>query len=203
MTLTMKSAAAQGLQAGQTTRNTYTCQTTAYEFTPYTTGPTSAHIVWRMQNQAIDGIFGGLIDGASTAYQAPDQDSGGAAFTFGQSGPGFGGNPNLVWNGRCYETITEPFNGVTQPVWTCFDLQTGKVYWQLTSIMNGATNQAPTLISYAENTMPVPGATARTDRTVASLLYLGSGRVIKYNPITGAVTANMTIPTFTSSLLYA
>ena len=187
--------------------NTYTSQTTSYEFTPYTTGPTSAHIVWRMQNQAIDGIFGGLIDGAFTQYQAPDQDSGGAAFTFGQSGPGFGGNPNLVWNGRCYESINEPFattiNGSvvteTTAVWTCFDLQTGKIYWQQT----GIGTQFPTLISYSENTMPVPGAGARTDRTVASLVYLGSGRVIKYNPITGAVTANMSIPTFSSSLLYA
>ena len=183
--------------------NTYTSPTTSYEFVPYTTGPTSAHIVWRMQDQAIDGIFGGLIDGAYTPYQAPDQDASGAAFTFGQSGPGFGGNPNIVWNGRCYEVIAESYQGLVQPVWTCFDLQTGKVYFQITGINNGGTNQAPTMISYSENTMPVPGGAARTDRTVASLLYLGSGRVIKYNPITGAVILNQTIPTFSSSTLYA
>jgi hypothetical protein len=51
--------------------------------------------------------------------------------------------------------------------------------------------------------MPVPGASARTDRTVASLLYLGTNRVIKYNPVTGVVTANMSTPSFSSSLLYA
>ncbi len=183
--------------------NTYTSQEYTYEYVPYTTGPTSAHIVWRMQEDAIDGIFGGLIDGAYTQYQAPDQDSSGAAFTFGQSGPGFGGNPNIVWNGRCYVVITEPFNGVTQPVWICYDLQTGKIIWQITGIYNGATNQAPTMISYSENTMPVPGGAARTDRTVASLLWLGTGRVIKYNPMTGAATLNQTIPTFVSSTLYA
>jgi len=183
--------------------NVYTGQEYTYEYVPYTTGPTSAHIVWRMQEQAIDGLFGGLIDNAYTQYQAPDQDSSGTAFTFGQSGPGFGGNPNIVWNGRCYEVITEPYDGISQPVWTCFDLQTGKVYWQITGIYNGATNQAPTFISYSENTQPVPGGAARTDRTVASLLYLSSSRVIKYNPITGAVTVNQTTPTFVSSTLYA
>ena len=98
--------------------------------------------------------------------------------------------------------MPETINGsvVNEPVsvWECYDLQTGTIYWRQTGI-----TQPPTQITFSENTMPVPGGSARTDRTVASLLYLGSGRIIKYNPVTGAVTSNQTIPTFSSSILYA
>jgi hypothetical protein len=169
-----------------------------YKFTPYVMGPNSAHVVWRMQGAGFSGVFGGLIDGAYTKYQEADQDFNGASFSFGTAGPGQAGNPNIVWQGRCYQSITKPYDGVTQAVWTCYDLRTGQIIWERTGI-----NQVPQYISYSENAPPVSGATARTDRTVASLMYIGSGLVVKYNPMTGAVTLNQTIPTFTSSVLYA
>ncbi len=168
-----------------------------YKFVPYVTGPTSAHIVWR-QLGALDGIFGGLIDGAYTTAQAPDVDFSGAAFTFGMTGPGNGGNPAIVFDGRMYNSITKAYNGVTQTVWECTDIRTGQVYWDLTNVAH-----PPTYISYAENSPPVPGGLGRTDRTTVSLLFLGTGFVTKYNPITGAITLNATIPTFASSTLYA
>ena len=75
--------------------------------------------------------------------------------------------------------------------------------WDKTNI-----TRIPTLISYAENTPPVPGALARTDRTNAALVYIGSsnvagtGLVVRYDPMTGAVLQNQTIP-LTSGTLYA
>ena len=75
------------MSPGITDTNMYASQTTAYEFTPFASAPNSAHVVWRMAGIGNDGLFGGLIDGASTVYQAPDQDASGAAFTFGESGP--------------------------------------------------------------------------------------------------------------------
>lgn len=90
-------------------------------------------------------------------------------------------------------------NGTVQSmpttVWESFDIRTGKVYWDQSGI-----SQPPTIISYAENTPPVPGALGRTDRTTVSLVYLSSSRVIKYNPITGAVTLNVSIPVTTGTL---
>ncbi len=168
-----------------------------YKFTPYVQGPNSAHIVWKMQGPGFSGVFGGLIDGAYTKFQEADQDFNGAAFSFGTAGPGQAGNPNIVWQGRCYQSIAKVFDGVTQNVWTCYDLRTGQIYWEKTGI-----NQVPTYISYSENAPPVSGGLGRTDRTVASLLYIGSNQVIKYNPMTGAVTLNQTIPSL-SSTLYA
>ena len=156
----VKSAAAQEHQASQTIP-TYT-QTTTISV-PYTQGPKSAHIAWRRQG-ALDGIFGGLIDGAYTQYQAPNLMYNNAVSTFQQVGPGQSGNPNLVFEGRCYQAITKPYNGITQTVWECYDIQTGQIYWDLTNV-----TRIPTLISFAENTPPVPGALGRTDRTVASL----------------------------------
>ncbi len=168
-----------------------------YKFVPYVTGPTSAHVVWRLQG-ALDGIFGGLIDGAYTTAQAPDVDFSGAAFTFGYTGPSNGGNPAIVFDGRTYNSIVKQVDGVTQTVWECADIRTGQVYWDLTNVAH-----PPTLISYAENSPPVPGGLGRTDRTTVSLLYLGSNLVTKYNPITGAITLNATIPSLGSSTLYA
>jgi hypothetical protein len=176
--------------------------TNNYNFVSYATGPKSAHIAWRRQG-ALDGIFGGLIDGAYTQYQAPNLMYNNAVSTFQQVGPGLSGNPNIVFEGRCYQAITKPFNGITQTVWECYDLRTGEIYWDLTNV-----TRIPTLISFAENTPPVPGALGRTDRTVASLVYIGAsavsgtGLVVKYDPMTGAVTLNQTIP-LTSGTLYA
>jgi hypothetical protein len=140
-----------------------------------------------MQGPGFSGAFGGLIDGAYTKYQQADQDFNGASFSFGTAGPGNAGNPNLVWQGRCYQSINKVFDGVTQSVWTCYDIRTGEILWEKTGI-----SQVPQYISYAQNAPPVSGATARTDRTVASLLYLSNNLVTKYNPMTGAVTLNVT-----------
>ena len=94
-----------------------------------------------------------------------------------------------------------PFNGVTQRIWESYDIQTGKIYWQLTNI-----TQVHTLISYAQTSLAIPGASSRSDRTTASLVYISSsavaglGLVVKYDPMTGAVVSNSTIPLTSGTL---
>jgi len=145
-----------------------------YQFTPYVPAVNSAHIVWKKQG-AIGGLTGGWHDTLS--------------FTSG------GGTPSIVYQGRAYQSVTKPFNGVTQNVWQCYDLRTGEIYWEIT----GAT--APTAIEYAEaGAGAVAGAESTT--TSASLIAISGNRLIKYNPTTGAVTTNVSIPSFTTTQYY-
>jgi hypothetical protein len=169
-----------------------------YKFTPYVTGPSTAHIVWRRQG-ALSGIFGGAY-GVSSAFL----DYSGGSFGGGSAGPSVGGNPSLVYNGRCYATVTKTaqvlINGTycDQPtkVWQCYDIRTGEIYWEQTGIPN-----PPTIISYQSNSPAVPGAVFRTGATI-SLVSISSGRLIKYDPSTGAVTTNVSTSPISGGTVY-
>lgn len=163
--------------------NTYM---SSYRFVPYTTAPESAHIVWKLQ-----GGIGGMIGG-----------------TGGQlSNVASGGIPSIIYAGRCYMSITEPpqpalINGTFQypstvsgvSEWRCFDLRTGQIYWER-PVASGET--LPNIVTYEPGGAEVPGAEAQhTDNvylvTVTAPSGNNSGRVIKYNPYTGAVQYNFT-----------
>jgi hypothetical protein len=155
--------------------NTTPYWSTSYGFIPWVQGPNSAHIVWDRQ-----GAFGGIIGG----------DMGQMSYTSG------GGNPTIVFQGRCYQTVTKPasttVNGTTrtQPVsvWQCYDLRTGQIYWELTDV------SAPTVIEYSAGSAgPVAGSEYGISAS-ASLVYIGGSRLIKYSPFTGAVNLNISIP---------
>ena len=53
---------------------------------------------------------------------------------------------------------------------------------------------ATTAINYGYGNPNVPGAVNRADLLSASLVYVGSSRMIKYNPFSGAVTLNVSLP---------
>jgi hypothetical protein len=169
-----------------------------YKFTPYVTSASTAHIVWRRQG-ALAGIFGGAY-GSSSAFV----DYSGGTFGGGNVGPGVGGNPNLVYDGRCYQTVTKTasvlINGtyVDQPtsVWQCYDLRTGEIYWEQTGIPN-----PPTIISYQSNTPAVPGAVARTGATI-TLVSISGGRLIKYDAGTGRATTNVSTSPISGGTVY-
>ena len=169
-----------------------------YKFTPFVQGPSSAHIVWRRLG-ALSGIFGGAY-GSSSAFL----DYTGVAFTFGGAGPGATGNPSIVFEGRCYQTITKVANtlvngtylNVPTNVWQCFDIRTGEIFWEQTGITN-----PPTAISYQANNPAVPGAVFRTG-AVISLVAVNNGRLIKYDPATGAATGNFSIAPLTTGTIY-
>ncbi len=192
-----------GTQGWPDNTNVYTSNSPIqYGFVPYTTGPKSPHVEFRRIG-SLDGIQGGLIDGAATKYQAPDLDFVGNPFDHGETGPGRFGNPDIVFQGRCYQSRTIVYNGVAQSVWECWDIRTGQVYWDQPNI-----TYPPKLISFNAIAAAVPGATSRADQIVSTLDYIGPsavstlGLVIKYDPITGLVLQNLTIP-LTNGFLYA
>lgn len=156
-----------------------------YKYTPYVTAPNTAHIVWKNQS-ALAGLFG-----AGQNYQA-------------SIGTGFGGvpMPTLVFEGRAYGTYSKPGTGTTsQNYFYCKDLRTGRLIWEypvattVTVTLFGpmTTAIAPTCITYSTTAeagaQEVPGATSRAGAS-ASLVYVGD-RLIKFDPFTGAITANV------------
>ena len=149
-----------------------------YGFTPWAPGPKSSHIVWLELNNPA-GVVGGQV---------------------GQGGNTIGSDlstspllSTLVYAGRGYRNVIKPMpiliNGtyLQQPttVWQSYDLRTGKVFWEQTGI-----NQAPTFIEYSTS---VTTAAISGGAVTASLIYLSASRMIKYNPVTGAITANVSI----------
>jgi hypothetical protein len=152
-----------------------------YQYTPYVQAPNTAHVVWRRS-----GALGGLM-GADMGYMS---------YTSG------GGTPTIVFQGRCYQTVTKPMstliNGsqVQEPVsvWECYDLRTGQVYWDQTGIV-----APPTLVVGEE---PVSSnqealglaASSWQINLVAITNPSGNtpGRLIKYSPYNGAVSLNVT-----------
>jgi hypothetical protein len=154
-----------------------------YKFTPYVQGPNTSHIAWLRQG-ALAGIAGGQYGTRSV-------------------GPGestYAGTPSIIFQGRAYQVITGPGGAST---WQCYDLRTGEIYWELPcptairEVFPGffmSSNQAPTVVSYNQVGASVPGAEQTGMGTGSfSLIYIGSS-LIKYDPWTGAVTANISLP---------
>ncbi|MBT0160458.1 hypothetical protein G4O51_10795, partial [Candidatus Bathyarchaeota archaeon A05DMB-2] len=132
-----------------------------YRYLPYVQGPNSAHVVWKREG-AIGGLIGGPLEDIS--------------WTSG------GGNPSIIYAGRCYQTLTKVVDGAPTSVWQCYDLRTGEVYWERTGV-----TQAPTLVTYWEGYSETPGGAPYWGRNVF-LTYVGGGRLIYYDPYTGAAT---------------
>ncbi len=145
-------------------------------FTPYVQAPNTAHIAWTR----LDTISAGIIGGAN-------------GFT---TLSGSGTAPSIIYAGYAYSSITKPFDGTTQSVWTCTNIRTGEVIWERTSVT------APTVIEYtSSNDVSVPGAT-ESGSVSASLIAISGGRLMKYNPSTGALSLNVSISPLSSSTYY-
>jgi hypothetical protein len=148
-------------------------------FIPFVQAPNSAHIVWK-RLEALSGIIGGDIPRFEMSTAS--------------------GVPTIIYAGRCYQTLTKvKADGTTGSVWQCYDLRTGEVYWEKTDV-----TQAPSYIEYDLGRGEVPGGSGRAFGEIgyASLVYIGTGRLIKYNPFTGAVALNDSIPWLTNNLYY-
>ncbi len=151
-----------------------------YDYVPYVQAPSSSHIVWRRQ-----GAEGGLVGGTK------------GQITYDLfAGTGEIGYPSIIYNGRCYQTITKvsTSSATSQNYWQCYDLRTGEIYWER-PVYAGET--MPTIIEYAADNQEVPGAEARVGTTIylVSLTAASentSGRILKYNPWNGALLINIT-----------
>jgi hypothetical protein len=144
-------------------------------FTPWVRAPNTAHIAWKRLD-TISGVVGGEN----------------GFITLG----GGGTTPSIVYGGFAYSSMTKPYAGTTQSVWTCTDIRTGEVIWERTGVT------APNVIEYASSTtVSVPGATESGSVSV-SLVAISGGRLLKYNPSTGAVSLNVSISPLSSATYY-
>jgi hypothetical protein len=157
-----------------------------YLFTPWVQGPETAHIVWKRQ-----GAFGGLYGG----YWYQDSFTGG------------GGTPTINFMGRCYQTITKvektlvngTYYDLPVSTWQCYDLRTGQVYWER-AVMPGES--IPSLISYEEGRPEVPGAAPEFSKAIF-FVTIANNRLYKYDPYTGSISQNISIPSLGTNNLYA
>ncbi|MDH5595198.1 MAG: hypothetical protein OEY40_00580 [Candidatus Bathyarchaeota archaeon] len=161
-----------------------------YEFVPYVQAPNSAHIVWKREF-----MIGGLVGGEAGQISLT---------AAGLSGGGF---PSIIYAGRCYDTYSKPTGASSTTYWRCYDLRTGEVYWEYPATMvtttwwifTFQTPLQPTFVEYAAQGAEVPGAYARAGVTpylvaITSPSGGASGRLIKWDPYTGAVAINVTGP---------
>ncbi len=164
--------------------DTNPCWSSNYAFHPWVIGPNSAHIVWKRQG-SIAGLLGG------PAGQLGISSSPGA--------------PSLIYAGRAYDSYTKP--GGSTSYMRCYDLRTGEVYFEVpaastTTTMFGftfTTTLMPTAIAYVTNAfLEVPGASAGKTYA-AELLAISGGRLIKWNPWTGAITLNISVSPLTGT----
>ena len=137
-----------------------------YDFIPYVQAPNTAHIVWKRQGD-VAGLIGGPLGQISLT--------------------GGGGNPTIIYAGRCYQTLTKVVNGVPTSVWQCYDLRTGEVYWEQTGVI-----QIPNMVGYRERTVEmVPGEEAAKTGLRVGLMYVGGGRLIQYDPWDGQLAVSV------------
>jgi hypothetical protein len=166
--------------------NTYM---SSYRYLPYVQGPNSAHVMWKRQG-AIGGLIGGPLGEVSSTAG--------------------GGNPTLIYAGRCYQTVTKVVNGESTSLWQCYDLRTGEVFWEFPAEiatvmtmfgpMTGAV--VPTMVTYYEGYSETPGGEPQFGRDVF-LTYVGGGRLIHFDPWTGSVRYNVSIAPLDSGTFYA
>jgi len=171
-------------------------------FTPWVLGPESAHVVWKRQ-LAMGGILGG--DWGTEVSMAGI--FGGMGLGGDPSGYGY---PEIIWEGRAYQTVQKQGAGPTaQLVWQCYDIRTGDLYWEMLAPTIWAevrgtlvpANALPTNIEYTIGAIPSGGGFP-THVTESNLIYIGNGRMVKYRPMTGVVSVNVTTGTLTSAKYY-
>ena len=148
-------------------------QSLSYGFTPYVQAPNTAHVVWKLQ-QTISGLIGG-ITGQFSTISSPS-------------------TPSVIYAGRAYQTMTVPLDGVPTSCAVCYDVRTGEQYYAIPVSQGGVT---PNVISYAKSTVATGGAGTGgfanpTGEYTPTLMSIGTSRLIKINPLSGAVTLNVT-----------
>lgn len=164
--------------------NIYWAYGDRYRFTPWVQAPNTAHVVWRRM-----GAIGGLI--------GPVQGD-----TIVESWSSGGGSPSIIYEGRCYQTVTEADVSSNSPAartyWMCYDLRTGEIYWKR-PLYTGES--APSNILYYQGYSEVPGGESRFSKDV-HLISISGGRLILYNPWNGAVNQNISIAPLTTGTYY-
>jgi hypothetical protein len=162
--------------------DTNPCYSPQYDFHPWVQGPNTSHIVWKEQQDVTTGIIGGY------------------AYHYGATaGRGAMTTPDLIYNGKCYDTKTVSIDGVPTSCAVCYDLRTGEMWYAIPTADGGVT---PNIISYnPPGAGSVPGAEAQTTWSVELLLLSGS-TLTKVNANTGAATEYDISPLSSSNSIY-
>ena len=167
--------------------------TTSNYYGPFIPAVNTPHILWSQVSQ-MSGIIGGEV--------------GNQANVVGPSSSGTANTPSTIYMGRCYTTVTKvmsmlvngTYRQTPQSVAECYDLQTGKIYYDIPVADGGIT---PNHIAYwAGVDTAVPGAAADAAYGIDLFAISGSAtsaRLYKVNPNTGAITFNMSIPSLGSA----
>ena len=150
-----------------------------YGYLPYVQGPKSAHVLWKQQFN-VGGLVGGSM-GMTTIWDS-------ATVIY--------GHPRIIYSGRCYWPTTVVIDGQATDVWQCYDLRTGQIYWNRYPV-----NQVPTNIFYDPGTAEI--AEAAPHRAIPDFIYIGGGRLIKYDPWTGEIIGNYSIAPLSSGTFYS
>lgn len=159
-----------------------------YGYVPYTTAPMTSHIVWK-RPYGLGGIVGGSLGEQSLLHNP--------GLSGANAGDSVDGHPTMIYAGRGYYSVIEPFDGTTQNVWESYDIRTGQLYWQKVDIQ---FVQRPTFIMYQPPAGPVEGSQPYEVRPL--LGYIGGGQLIKYNPMNGDVVGNYSISPLTTGTFY-
>jgi len=151
-----------------------------YKYTAYVQAPNTCHIVWRRQ-----GNLAGLIGGE--AYQSSTYSG--------------GGNPNIFYAGRAYQSVTKTINGQQTSYYECYDIRTGQIYWDIpvpttyTSFFGFMfpSTVSPSCVTYEQSAAFVAGEEA--DLTYSAyLIAITSTNLIKWDPYSGTVSQNISLP---------
>ncbi|MGB9960435.1 MAG: PQQ-binding-like beta-propeller repeat protein [Candidatus Bathyarchaeales archaeon] len=151
-----------------------------YRFIPWVQGPNTAHVAW-VRDYNLGGIvqFGDYLKTFTLTVSV--------------------GYPSIIYMGRCYHSLTKTMpDGTEKSVLQCYDLRTGEIYWER------ASTTAPTVIEYDRGTPETPGGEPRQMALTGAvrLVYIGGGRLIKYDPWSGAVAGNYSISPLTTGTYY-
>ncbi len=160
--------------------NTNPTYNNAYGFTPWVTGPESAHVVWKRE-YTLSGLMGG--DYGSSSYMAEL-----ATLRIMR--------PDIILLGRAYHSYTKVAeNGPgAQTYWECYDIRTGEVYWERPLYPGEAV---PTLVAWSSGAPRVIGG--QSNPTSPEIISISNGYMRKYNPFTGIMTANVSIAPMTGN----
>jgi hypothetical protein len=139
---------------------------------PFIPAVNTPHIVWHKVS-ALAGIIGGET-GQSSTLSSPS-------------------TPSVILMGRAYQTMSVPINGVPTSCAVSYDLRTGEQFYAIPIASGGIT---PTHIAYwATVDTAVPGAAAQSTFGI-ELNTISGNRLYKINPLTGAITGNITLISF-------
>jgi hypothetical protein len=152
-----------------------------YKFTAYVTAPNTGHVLRKVTGTSqLSGMVGG--------------------YTWDYSNSASYGTPDIIYAGRCYDSISTNLGDGTIPnLYTCYDLQTGEIFWQ----RDLGSYPTPQYIEYTSPTASTTIGDVADRGWSVSFIAISGSRLYKYNPATGAPSGNYSISPLSGGTYYA